>query len=77
MGEYTYGDMMREMQSADAELRENWADARPWGSHGAMVVWLKNGKIYKVQKVGGKFLKQALTKEEVQRKYGLGGGAGV
>lgn len=68
---YAYGDMMREMQMSDTELREHWSDARPWGSHGAMVVWLDNGMIYKVQKVGNKFVKQPLTNEEVRRKFGL------
>lgn len=71
MAEYTYGDMMREMQEVDDELREHWLDARPWGSHGAMVVWLKNGKIYKVKKNGSRFVKQLLTKEEVERKFNI------
>lgn len=66
---YTYGNMMREMQESDPELCEHWSDARPWGNRGAMVVWLDDGRIYKVQKVGGRFVKQPLTEEEVVKKF--------
>lgn len=71
MHNYTYRDMMHEMQQTDEELRTLWSDARPWGNHGAMVVWLKDGRIYKVQKAGDKFVKQPLTREEVRKKFGI------
>lgn len=65
----TYMDMMAELCDADEEIRGNWFLAQPWGSRGAMVVWLNDGRIYKVQKVGDKFIKQPLTKEDVRRKF--------
>lgn len=68
---YTYGDMMSDMRKVDPELHDHWKDARPWGCRGAMVVWLDNGRIYKVSKRGTSFVKQPLTEEEVRRKLGV------
>ena len=44
---------------------------RPWGST-SIVVWLNNGFIYKIKRYGpDKFVMQAVSKDDVNKKFGL------
>ena len=44
-------------------------DYRPWGRN-SIVIWLDGGTAYKVKDIGGKFVKQLVSADDIKRKYG-------
>ena len=51
------------------DLVEFIADYKPWGSH-SLCIWLNNGMTYKVKHYNAGFIMQAVSAEDIKRKYG-------
>lgn len=71
MNKSTYKEIYDDFYSWNPELGSKVIDYEPWGST-SIVIWLNNGMIYKVKRYEhDKFVLQTLSKEDVDRKFGL------
>lgn len=66
----TYGELYQKFCEAEPDMAKHICDYRPWGST-SIVIWLDGGSAYKVKDVGGKFVKQSVSADDIRRKYGL------
>lgn len=71
MDEITYGELYKEFCEWSPKRANMVKDYRPWGSH-SIIVWLTDGHAYKVKRLApGKLIMQLLSKEDIDKKFGL------
>ena len=71
MTEITWGQIYEEFCEWSPEHAAMVIDYRPWGGH-SIVIWLRNGTIYKVKRHGpDRFIMQAVTQEDINKKFNL------
>lgn len=65
----THGELYQKFCSAVPDVAKRISDYRPWGQN-SIVIWLDDDTAYKVKYIGGKFVKQSVSAEDIERKYG-------
>lgn len=66
----TYGELYQKFCEAEPDMAKQICDYRPWGRN-SIVIWLDGGTAYKVKDIGGKFVKQLVSADDIKRKYGF------
>ena len=69
--ELTYGELYVEFCNCNPEIGAATIDYRPWGNN-SIVIWLDNGKAYKVKRHSiGRFTMQSVSNDDIRKKFGL------
>lgn len=66
----TYGELYNKFCEDEPDMAKQICDYRPWGRN-SIVIWLDGGTAYKVKDIGGKFVKQLVSADDIKRKYGF------
>ena len=66
----TYGELYNKFCEDEPDMAKQICDYRPWGRN-SIVIWLDGGIAYKVKDIGGKFVKQLVSADDIKRKYGF------
>ena len=66
----THEQIYERFCEAEPDMAKHICEYKPWGSK-AIVIWLDGGAAYKVKDIGGKFIKQMVSADDIRKKYGL------
>lgn len=69
--ELTYNDIYNEFCQWSPEHAKMVIDYKPWGSN-SIIVWFNDGHAYKCKRhAHDRFTMQVVSKEDINRKFGL------